>query len=223
MSWHSPAMHAPLHASPLRQCPSEQRSGAPLLQRRAPLRHTSSGRSSFSPETAWHPSAVSAQNTMKSSGLLATRAKKPMRLGGDGERQQQARKPSNARDFPGFRQSGTLQRVATPADLASDEADSVLGLVGETLGGRYRLERAVGRGATGAVFAVRDNAGHPYALKVVPEAIAGREGGARLLREAKLIATLKSRYVVNVSDVGRDERCRVIYLAMPLIHGQSLA
>lgn len=95
-------------------------------------------------------------------------------------------------------------------------------LRGQRLADRYVLDRVLGRGSLGAVFLAHDGEEREWAVKVLPESVAGREGSARLLREAKLISALSGRHVVRVEEAGRDAAHGVIYLVMPVVPGRSL-
>ncbi|MFV8749157.1 serine/threonine-protein kinase PknK [Nannocystaceae bacterium ST9] len=92
---------------------------------------------------------------------------------------------------------------------------------GRVLCERYAIERELGRGGMGVVFAGRDLLlGREVAVKVIV-ARADRESlELALTREAKLIAGLDHPNIVPVFDFGRDEG--VLFLVMPLIRGRTL-
>ena len=103
--------------------------------------------------------------------------------------------------------------------------------VGRVLRGRYEIERELGRGGMGAVFAGRDLLlGREVAIKVITgrvgeplepldrEPLQALEIG--LAREAKLIAGLDHPNIVPVFDFGRD--AELLFLVMPLIRGRTL-
>lgn len=93
--------------------------------------------------------------------------------------------------------------------------------VGPTLGG-YVLERELGAGAMGVVFAAFDpELERRIALKVLRSAEATPEANERLMREARAMARLAHPNVVTVYEVG--VACGRRYLAMELIHGETLA
>ncbi|HEX7837823.1 MAG TPA: serine/threonine-protein kinase, partial [Kofleriaceae bacterium] len=88
--------------------------------------------------------------------------------------------------------------------------------------GRYRIERELGVGAVGAVYAAFDaDLERRIALKVLRRAAASDQARERLLREARAMARLAHPNVVTVHDAGtaagRD------FIAMELIHGETLA
>ena len=97
----------------------------------------------------------------------------------------------------------------------------------------FVVERKIGAGGMGAIYAARDVAlDRPVALKVLPDGLA-REPGAheRFIREAQAQARLSSPHVVQIFFIGRlppevsggDEPGRgSLYFAMELIDGESL-
>lgn len=107
---------------------------------------------------------------------------------------------------------------------------------GQLIAGRYRLIDEVGKGGMGAVWRATDErspqleldqaAGH-VALKIIlPKRLDGtpEQRGltvGRFTREARALMALKSPHVVAIHDHGNDGE--VIYIAMELLHGESLA
>ena len=86
----------------------------------------------------------------------------------------------------------------------------------------YVLLDKLGAGGMGGVFRVEDKAlGRQVALKVIGIVDASGEFGARLLREAKIIAQLEHPGIVPVHDVGTLPDGRVFY-TMKLVQGQRL-
>ncbi len=99
--------------------------------------------------------------------------------------------------------------------------------VGSTFG-RYRIERELGAGGMGQVYAAQDTLlRRPVALKIVrprdgdPDDTLAKEGAARLLREARSAAALKHPNAVGVFDVGEIDG--VSFIAMELALGRTLA
>ncbi len=87
---------------------------------------------------------------------------------------------------------------------------------------RYVVERVLGVGAMGRVYAAFDpRLGRRVALKVLRET-RGVDGveGTRLLREAQALARLSHPNVVEVFDVGRVGAR--VYIAMELVEGTTL-
>jgi serine/threonine-protein kinase len=93
-------------------------------------------------------------------------------------------------------------------------------LVGRDLG-PYRLERLLGEGALGLVFAAT-RGDEQVALKLLrPEHAADSAALARFRREAQVARGIDSRHVVPIVEVGRAEG--LVYLEMPYYEGGSLA
>lgn len=96
-------------------------------------------------------------------------------------------------------------------------------LTGAVLGGRYHLERALGRGGMGAVYEATElRLGRKVALKVLlPELGAETESVQRFRREAELAASLGHPNIVQVTDFflqPGEPAC----LVMELLQGLSL-
>jgi serine/threonine protein kinase len=87
--------------------------------------------------------------------------------------------------------------------------------------GKYRLDRVLGEGGMGVVWAAHDpDLERAVAIKVLRYAEASQQLRQRLLREARAMAKLKHPNVLTVYEVGtvgdRD------YIAMELVDGMSL-
>jgi serine/threonine-protein kinase len=112
--------------------------------------------------------------------------------------------------------------LKTPDDVLS---------AGSRIGDRYVIERRLGAGAMGSVYAARqatDAAAEPprFAIKALLSATAkgdAAERRARFLREAAVCATIRHPNVVPVVDHGIDEATGIPYLVMPLLVGEDLA
>jgi serine/threonine-protein kinase len=94
--------------------------------------------------------------------------------------------------------------------------------VGETIDGRYRVERVLGRGGMGVVFAAKQlRLGQSVAIKF-PLAHLGlrRDIVERLLREARAAMQIRSEHVARVLDVGVHGGGA--YLVMEFLVGQDL-
>jgi eukaryotic-like serine/threonine-protein kinase len=93
-------------------------------------------------------------------------------------------------------------------------------LAGEVLGGRYRILRRIGAGGMADVFeVVHVRLDGTFAAKVLRE---HRDGSVRrFLREARLLARLKSDHIVTVFDVS-DPNDGAPYYVMELLSGQDL-
>ncbi|MFO0548491.1 MAG: protein kinase [Polyangiaceae bacterium] len=95
--------------------------------------------------------------------------------------------------------------------------------VGDTLLGKYQVERIVGAGGMGAVVAVRHiELGELYAMKFMLPAVAENKVSLeRFMREARAAAKLTSEHVTKVHDVGRLES-GAPYMLMEHLKGQDL-
>ena len=93
---------------------------------------------------------------------------------------------------------------------------------GTTLG-TYRLERLLGEGGMGQVYAATDEKlGRTVAIKVLrPEVMADSTHRARFEREAKALAGLNHPGIVTIYAL--EEADEVTYFAMDLVEGETLA
>jgi tRNA A-37 threonylcarbamoyl transferase component Bud32 len=91
------------------------------------------------------------------------------------------------------------------------------------LGGRYRLERRIGQGGMGTVYAALDNAlERPVAVKLLREDfVGGRASEERFRSEAQLAAGLTHPNVVTVHDFGVTDAGRAFFV-MELLEGLTL-
>jgi eukaryotic-like serine/threonine-protein kinase len=91
----------------------------------------------------------------------------------------------------------------------------------ETLGGRYRIEREVGRGGMARVYLARDvKHARDVAVKVIAPDVAARLGRERFLREIGIAARLRHPNIVPLYDSGDADG--VLYFVMPYEEGPSL-
>src|SRR5688572_17667963 len=99
-------------------------------------------------------------------------------------------------------------------------------LVGQTLDGKYKIERELGRGGMGAVYlSTHVGTERPVAVKViVPEFMERAEFVERFRREARAAGRLRHPNVVDVTDFGIAEtpNGRVAYLVMEYLDGCTL-
>ncbi|XXT14301.1 protein kinase [Sorangium sp. So ce429] len=95
--------------------------------------------------------------------------------------------------------------------------------IGEVFAQRYRLERSLGRGSMGAVFAAQHvSLRQRVAVKfLLPRAKDFPGASARFLREARAAAAIRSEHVARVIDVGTAE-LGVPYLVMEYLRGRDL-
>ncbi|HYQ04097.1 MAG TPA: serine/threonine-protein kinase [Polyangiaceae bacterium] len=94
---------------------------------------------------------------------------------------------------------------------------------GEILGGKYRLEREIGRGSMGTVWsAVHLTLGQRVAIKLIAaEHAQAEEARQRFSTEAKAAARLRSRYVVQVYDDG-ETSAGTPYIVLEYLDGETL-
>jgi len=102
--------------------------------------------------------------------------------------------------------------------LLVDDADIA---IPEILGGRYRIEREVGRGGMAGVYLARDlKHSRSVAVKVIRPDLARSLGRDRFLREIEIAARLRHPNIVPVYDSGDIEGA--LYFVMPYEEGPSL-
>ncbi len=95
--------------------------------------------------------------------------------------------------------------------------------------GRYQIERELGRGMMGIVYAARDpELGRRVALKTIQIGFAIPEGERaafeqRFKREAQAAARLSHPGIVVVHDVGQDPGTNTPYIALEYMEGKTLA
>ncbi|MFF7456056.1 protein kinase [Kitasatospora sp. NPDC008115] len=98
---------------------------------------------------------------------------------------------------------------------------------GDVVGGRYRLDRELGQGGFGVVWAAHDETiGRAVALKVLSDEKAGdEEAVGRFIREAKTVGGLSHPHIVTLYDYGRmqDGARSTHYLVMELVRGRPLS
>lgn len=120
------------------------------------------------------------------------------------------------------------QRTASNFDEIDDSepplsAASAAGIFAEgSRFGTYVIGPCIGHGGMARIYrAEHEGLRRQVALKVLTIGVAeGTEGRARFLREARIAAAIKHPNVVNIFDVGIENR--VPYLVMELLVGQDL-
>ncbi|MDD5172527.1 MAG: serine/threonine-protein kinase, partial [Candidatus ainarchaeum sp.] len=129
---------------------------------------------------------------------------------------------------------GKLTPRGTPAQPRPPLRDEVSGyhtteddaLIGHVVGDRYLIERALGEGSMGKVYAAKDFKGkeEEVAIKVIStNALAFSNKDTvikRFIREAETAASVKHPNVIDVKDIGRfgDQ----VYYVMELVGGRPL-
>src|SRR5262245_30082619 len=93
------------------------------------------------------------------------------------------------------------------------------------MGGRFVVEREVGRGGVGVVYRAWDlETERPVALKVIAaDAGVAPEEEARLTREGKLLSTLDHLCIVKTVAYGVLEESGLPYVAMEWLDGEDVA
>src|SRR5215207_1190658 len=96
-------------------------------------------------------------------------------------------------------------------------------LTGTVVAGKYRVERLLGQGGMGSVWAGRHvTLGQLVAIKFVhPKLVGSAEARRRFDNEAKAAARIKSRHAVAVYDHGVSEAGQP-YIVMEYLEGESL-
>jgi serine/threonine protein kinase len=97
-------------------------------------------------------------------------------------------------------------------------------LIGATLGGLYHVERLIGVGGMGRVYAATHvHLGKTYAVKVLPEGRADKpDATERFLREAKAATKIEHEHIVKIINFDRDDEHR-LFIVMDLLEGENLA
>ncbi len=96
-------------------------------------------------------------------------------------------------------------------------------IVGQTVGGRWQLERLLGTGGMAAVYAARDSAGNVAAVKILhPEMSLRHDVRERFLREAYVANRIAHPGAVQVLEHSADGSGST-YLVMELLEGEPLS
>jgi len=95
--------------------------------------------------------------------------------------------------------------------------------IGATVAGKYRIERLLGRGGMGAVFAAQNVAiGKRVALKFLSaEAARDKDAARRFQREAQAASMIESEHIVQVFDTGTTDD-GLPFLVMEHLTGEDL-
>lgn len=136
-----------------------------------------------------------------------------------------AREPARPRGREAFEdcpQCGTCYEFGT-GRCARDGAALTVTPVSRLLAGRYRLERRIGRGGMGTVYAALDTALQRYvAAKLLrDDLVSGARAAERFQSEARLAAALTHPNVVTVHDIGVTASGRAFFV-MELLEGVTL-
>ena len=119
------------------------------------------------------------------------------------------------------RSPGSVNTVSIPSH--SSKARESLHQPGESLLGRYRLLRELGRGTFGTVWLAQDEQlDRKVAIKIPRQMAAGESEGDEFAQEAKIVAQLKHPGIVAVFDVQRLASGEW-FVVMEYIEGKTLA
>ncbi len=96
-------------------------------------------------------------------------------------------------------------------------------LVGQVLGGRYRLNKKLGEGGMGEVYAGEHvHIDKKFAIKLLrPEIVSNKEAVKRFYQEAQSSSSIKHRNIIAIEDFGELPDGR-IYMCMELLDGAAL-
>ena len=103
--------------------------------------------------------------------------------------------------------------------------DGTLRRPGVVVGDRYALDRLIGAGGMGIVYAGRHQLlGKGVAVKILRgDLVSDAAQVSRFLREAQLCSQLRHESIIDITDFGRDAATGNLYLVMELLIGTSLA
>jgi serine/threonine protein kinase/tetratricopeptide (TPR) repeat protein len=88
--------------------------------------------------------------------------------------------------------------------------------------GRYAVTGTLGEGGMGVVYsAYDDRLGRPIAIKMIKTAVAQADARDRLWREARSAAKVNHPAICQLYEIGEEDG--ELFLAMELLHGESLA
>lgn len=106
--------------------------------------------------------------------------------------------------------------------MSESEEKEFFGLLQSALGADYRIEKLIGEGGFGRVYAATDvRLGRDVAIKVIrPELAGARAFLQRFRKEGTALAKFRHPGIVPIYDI--RERDGLIYYVMPLIRGETL-
>ncbi|MGE0548029.1 MAG: serine/threonine protein kinase [Kofleriaceae bacterium] len=109
-----------------------------------------------------------------------------------------------------------------PASGSMPQAESP-SLVGEILGGRYRLIKKLGEGGMGEVYAAEhQHIEKRYAIKLLrPEIVSNKDAVKRFYQEARSSSSIGHRNIIAIDDFGELPDGR-LYMCMELLEGAPL-
>ncbi len=113
--------------------------------------------------------------------------------------------------------------ASSSKSVGQPETDHADRMLGRLLAGRYLLERVIGRGGMGIVYAARHvRVGRSVAVKVLrPDLVRVNEATARFLREARAAAAVGNEHIVDILDQGYGDDGEA-FIVMELLVGEDL-
>lgn len=91
----------------------------------------------------------------------------------------------------------------------------------EPLGGRYKIQRELGRGGMAIVYLATDlTTGEDVALKLLDQEVGAAVGAVRFRREIRIATELSHPHILRVLDAG--DANGQLFFTMPVVSGQSL-
>jgi serine/threonine-protein kinase len=113
---------------------------------------------------------------------------------------------------------------AMAGEVRDAPEDTRVGLIGKTLGRRYRITAELGRGGMATVYrAVDPQLARDVAVKVMHGTFAGRqEIEARFRREAQAVAAIKHEGIVSVFDFAPPASGEPAYIVTEIVEGPTL-
>ncbi|MBX3220151.1 MAG: protein kinase [Labilithrix sp.] len=93
---------------------------------------------------------------------------------------------------------------------------------GDMIAGKYLLDRLLGQGGMGAVFAAKHvKLSKAVAIKIMLADASNPEAAQRFINEGRAAANIQNEHVVRVDDV--DEEMGYAYMVLELLDGEDLA
>ncbi|WP_437972180.1 protein kinase [Sorangium sp. So ce260] len=98
-------------------------------------------------------------------------------------------------------------------------------MIGTIIDGKYRIDKLLGEGAMGSVYAAEHTAtGRRCAIKVISSLDLTRDPKVvqRFQREARAAGSIDTQHITQVLDAGVDRETRLPFLAMEFLAGEDL-
>jgi serine/threonine protein kinase/class 3 adenylate cyclase len=94
-------------------------------------------------------------------------------------------------------------------------------MIGRLVGGKYSLEREIGRGGMGSIWVALDTQlRRRVALKLMRPEMTSASSRGRFEREAMAVARIQNPHVIQIYDYGIDEEAQ--YIVMELLEGEDM-